>query len=388
MKWKNKQTFDWWTVTSHLLSRIQTQSMKKLLALLFIFFSLCLSAQDKSKTENVILVTFDGYRWQELFGGAQKPILKVKKYNKDVAKLKAQYWDEDATKRREKLMPFFWNVVAKQGQIYGNHKLHNRVTLTNGFKFSYPGYNEIFTGWGDKKINSNDYPDNPNYNIFDLLAAQPRFAGKLFAVATWDAFPRIINEKRNHTPVFVGLKADSLTGGIKVKDLNFDKWETQIPPHNPFAKTDTFTYKFAKEYLHRYHPRFAFIGFDETDDFAHGGEYDAYLGTAHTLDSYMQDLWDFVQSDPQYKDKTTIIITCDHGRGDIPVFEWKHHGHVLHAENIWIAAMGAGITAKGEMKTKELLHQNQIAATIAKLLGYDYKPPHFAGAPIKEMIEK
>jgi phosphopentomutase len=167
------------------------------------------------------------------------------------------------------------------------------------------------------------------------------------------------------------------------KTVTIDKWQTTVPAHNEYAKTDTFTYHFAKEYLQNNHPRFAFIGFDETDDYAHEGNYDAYLNTANTLDRYMQDLWDFLQSDPQYKNKTTLIITCDHGRGNVPVFEWRHHGHVLNAENIWIAALGAGVKAKGEVNDKMLLHQNQIAATIAALLGYTYKTDHFSGQPIK-----
>ncbi|MDB5283689.1 MAG: arylsulfatase family protein [Bacteroidota bacterium] len=341
-------------------------------------------AQEKPKAENVIVVTFDGYRWQELFGGAQKKILNVKKYAGDKKKMKALYWDKDASVRREKVMPFFWSTIASKGQIYGNKKLGNRVTLTNGYKFSYPGYNEIFSGWGDKRINSNGYGDDPNQNIFDFLLTQKGFDGKMAAFATWDAFPRIINEKRNHVPVFVDMKPNN-KGAINIKGVSIDQWQTTIPAHNPYAKTDSFTYHFAKEYLQRNHPHFAFIGFDETDDYAHDGNYAAYLNTATTLDRYMKDLWNFVQGDPQYKDKTTIIITCDHGRGDIPNLEWRHHGHVLHAENIWIAAIGAGITPKGEVKDKMFLHQNQIAATVAALFGYTYKVDHFSGQPITEI---
>jgi hypothetical protein len=361
--------------------------MKYLLAFALLISCSFSFAQTNPKTENVILVTFDGYRWQELFGGAQKNILKHKKYVHNSKKLKEQYWDEDVAKRREKLMPFFWTTIAKQGVLLGNKKLGNRVTLTNGYKFSFPGYNEIFSGWGDKRINSNGYGYDPNNNIFDFMKTQKGFDGKMAAFATWDAFPKIINDKRNGVPVYVDMKAND-KGLASVKDVVLDKWETTIPPHNPYAKTDTFTYHFAKEYLQRHHPHLAFIGFDETDDFGHDGNYDAYLGTANTLDGYMRDLWNFVQSDPQYKDKTTIIITCDHGRGDFPIFEWRHHGHVLHAENIWIAAIGAGVTAKGEMKDKTHHYQNQIAATIVKLLGYTYKTDHFSGEPIEEIAGK
>ena len=344
-------------------------------------------AQQNAKSENVILITLDGYRWQEMFGGAQKKILNVKKYAGDIKKMKAEYWDKDATKRRAKVMPFIWTTVAQKGQIYGNRKYGNSVKVTNGYTFSFPGYNEIFSGWGDKRINSNDYGYDPNTNIFDFLNAQKGFENKEVAVATWDAFPKIINDKRNNVPVFVELKGDSANKKVvHAKGLVYDNWQTTVPAHNPYAKTDSMTYQFAKEYIARNHPRFAFIGFDETDDYAHDGNYAAYLNTATTLDRYIGDLWNYVQSDPQYKDKTTIIITCDHGRGDIPNLEWRHHGHVLHADNIWIAAIGAGITPKGEVKDEMHLYQNQIAATIANLLGYTYKTEHFSGEAIEPIV--
>ena len=365
--------------------------MKYLLIILIVLSCTSVFSQDKPKTENVILVTWDGYRWQEFFGGPQKKILKVKKYAPDAAKLRARFGDDDPRISRAKLMPFIWNVLAKSGQIYGDKKLGNQVTLTNRYRFSFPGYNEIFSGWGDHRINSNDYPYDPNYNIFDLLSSKKEFKNKLFAAATWDAFPRIINDKRNHVPVYVNMKVDS-NGVVYAPSLNnpldITKWQTKIPTHNPYAKTDTLTYHFAKEYIHRYHPRFSFIGFDETDDYAHEGKYEAYLNTANTLDTYMQDLWDFVQSDPFYKDKTTIIITCDHGRGDIPALEWRHHGHVYGAEYIWVAVMGPGVEGRGEVTTKMHLHQNQLASTIAALLGYEYKPDHFAGKQIDSILGK
>ncbi len=358
--------------------------MKHFLLIGLVYLSTIANAQTNAKTENVILITLDGYRWQELFGGAQKNILNTKKYAGNIKEMKAQYWDKDATKRRAKVMPFLWTTIAQKGQIYGNRKYGNNVKVTNGYTFSFPGYNEIFSGWGDKRVNSNDFGYNPNTTIFDFLNKQKGFENKLVAVATWDAFPKIINDKRNNVPVFVDLKANN-KGGLVTKTLTVDQWKTTVPPHNPFIKTDSLTYHFAKEYMERNHPRFVFIGFDETDDYAHDGNYAAYLNTATTLDRYIEDLWNYVQSDAHYKDKTTILITCDHGRGDIPKLEWRHHGHVLHADNIWIAALGAGITPKGEVKNAMHLYQNQFAATIAQLLGYTYQTEHFSGKAIEEI---
>jgi bisphosphoglycerate-independent phosphoglycerate mutase (AlkP superfamily) len=86
---------------------------------------------------------------------------------------------------------------------------------------------------------------------------------------------------------------------------------------------------------------------------------------------------------PEYKDQTTFIITADHGRGSGPE-EWKDHGKQQKgSENIWIAVIGPDTPALGERSSSEMVTQSQIAATVAKLLGKDYrKDVAKAGPPI------
>ena len=55
----------------------------------------------------------------------------------------------NAEERRERLMPFLWKTVIPQGQMYGDRDAHSDASVTNGFNFSYPGYNETLTGHGD-----------------------------------------------------------------------------------------------------------------------------------------------------------------------------------------------------------------------------------------------
>ncbi len=355
--------------------------MRNVITVFLLFVCAGLFAQ-QHKTENVILVTFDGYRWQDLFTGADKNLVGEKKLVKDTAKLRGQYWAETPQERRTRLMPFFWGTIAKQGLLIGNRKLGSKMSLTNLYKFSFPGYNEIFTGHKDTRVNSNNYGDDLNKNIFDFLATQPGFEHKLAAIANWDAFPKIINSHRNGVPVFVNFKCAS--NGASCNGVAYDSWQTACPAGTNCAMVDTITYHFAKEYIHRNHPKFAFIGFDETDHYSHEGQYDSYLTTAHMMDAYMQDLWNMIQSDPEYKDKTTLIITCDHGRGHLGKQFWRHHGPLVRdAHQVWLAAIGPDTPAKGELSKGRHYHTNQIAATIAKLFGKEYKEDHASGKPIE-----
>jgi hypothetical protein len=99
----------------------------------------------------------------------------------------------------------------------------------------------------------------------------------------------------------------------------------------------------------------------------------------------IEDLWKFMQNDPFYKDQTTFIITEDHGRG----YEdnWQHHYYsVAHSNEIFFAVMGPDTKPLGEIKTKGVLYQNQIAQTIASFLGVKFENGHDIGKPIKEVL--
>ncbi|HVW59020.1 MAG TPA: glycoside hydrolase family 2 TIM barrel-domain containing protein, partial [Puia sp.] len=156
----------------------------------------------------IVVVTFDGYRWKDVFRGADSSLFFAGIARaKDSADRAAAFWGKNTTERREKLMPFFWSTIAKQGQVYGNRDIGSKVNVTNPYWFSYPGYNEIFTGYGDTVINSNDYPANPNVTLPEYLNKLPDFKGKVAAFTSWLAFERILNKNRSGIPVNAGYTA-------------------------------------------------------------------------------------------------------------------------------------------------------------------------------------
>jgi phosphopentomutase len=133
---------------------------------------------------------------------------------------------------------------------------------------------------------------------------------------------------------------------------------------------DIITFRAAKEYLQRHHPRILYIGLGETDEWAHARRYDLYLEAAQRSDTYLCELWDLLQSLPQYKDKTNLLLTTDHGRG--LGRDWANHSATtVGAEFIWIAALGPDIPALSVRDNIETT-QSQIAATIAALSGINF----------------
>lgn len=355
---------------------------KSILVLLCCLLTGSLFAQ-KGKVANVVIVTLDGMRWQEVFGGVDSALMNDPRFTYDTKELATTFWHNDAAVRRSKLFPFLWGTVAAGGQLHGNRAFNNFVDVANPYKFSYPGYNELFTGFPDTLVNSNDKVWNKNVNVLEWINRQPGFANKVAVFATWDVFPYILNRQRSG--MYVNADRDSFPTGTKEMQLLNDLQYLTTRPIG--VRPDIFTYVAAREYLKQKTPRVLYIALDETDDFAHRGQYDQYIKSAHAQDAMIADLWRLLQTMPQYKDNTALLITTDHGRGDVQKTQWRDHGaKVDGAAQIWLAAIGPGIAASGEVKAAAQLYQGQVAATIAVLLGLRYQPAHNPMPPLAPLI--
>ncbi len=340
----------------------------------------------RTQSTHVILVITDGVRWQEVFGGADSSLMGKAGRVADTTSLRRAFWRDAAMDRRTVLLPFVWGTMAVRGQIFGDSTIGSIARVTNRFKFSYPGYSETFTGHADPRIDSNGYPPNPNRTVFEWLNAQPAFSGRVAAFATWSAFRRIINTERSGIPVHDGWdNGFANTGTARASTLrHLYSTHTRIWADNAM---DALTHSVVMDYQDAKQPSVLFIGYGETDEWAHEGRYDLYLQSAHQVDEFLAQLWQRAQADSRTRDRTTLIVTTDHGRGNGA--EWRDHGEtVVGAERIWIAAMGPDIPALGVRRDTPTT-QSQVAATLAAALGYDWpaaepkaaKPLPLFGAP-------
>jgi hypothetical protein len=343
----------------------------------------------KTRTRNILLVTTDGLRWQEVFNGADTALMN--KEHGGVAHadvLESDFGGETSEKRRKALFPFIWNVIAKNGQLYGNVDVGSEAKVTNGRNFSYPGYNELFTGAPDPHIDNNDKSANSNVTVLEWLNGQDDFHRRIAAFGSWDRFPYILNSARSRIRVVAGWKP-MLGMGLSSEERLLSRLIAETPRMWEECCYDSFTFHAALEYFKRQRPRVLYIGLGETDEFAHAGRYDQYLRSAHRFDSHLRILWDTIQMLPDYRGATTLIVTTDHGRGNAPV-EWKNHGATTKgSERIWIGVVGPDTPALGERTNVALVTQSQIAATLASFLGLDYRAfARDAAPPIEEVLRR
>jgi hypothetical protein len=337
--------------------------------------------------ENLILITLDGARVEEMFGGLDAAVLQSTLREGQTAAdhpLARRFGGETPTARRERLMPFFWRtLVTRHGSIAGNRGAGSSVTLTNSHRFSYPGYAEILLGEAhDDAINSNDPVRNPYTTVLETLKERLGLPSRRTGVFTsWNVFDAIVEHTPGSLTVSAGYRpfAHEDPG---VRELNALQSETPTPWDA--VRHDVYTFRMAMAHLEACRPRVMYIAFGETDDWAHDGRYDRVLDAYARTDRYLEQLWTWLQSQPDYRGRTHMLITTDHGRGRTPA-DWRNHGaRVEGAQDVWIAFVSPRLARRGEWRDHAPLRTNQIAATIAGWMGVDWlalRPA--AGRPVR-----
>lgn len=369
-------------------SRRAVRLAAALMTLLSLALAPAAAQRDSGGGRNVVLVLIDGLRWREVFTGAEERL--ISKEAGGVARLEAvreQFWRDTPEARREALMPFLWRVAAKEGQLYGNRLKGSPARVTNPHHFSYPGYSEMIVGYVDPRIDSNAKKPNPNVTVFEWLHRKPAFRGKVAAFGAWDVVPYILNRER--CGFYVNGGWEPVTGVKTSPRQNLlNQLRTGLPKHPwPAEPYDAITFFSALEYLRDNRPRAMWITFGETDEWAHARRYDLYLDAARRTDGFLQTLWETCQSLPGYRNRTTLIVAVDHGRGRTPQ-DWTSHGKEFPgADEIWLAVLGPDTPPLGERANVAEVTQNQIAATLAAAVGEDYRAavPQ-AAPPIAEAI--
>lgn len=339
------------------------------------------------RTRHVILLTLDGVRGEELFGGMDTVVTNAGDSASgihDLAAVTRTYWRATKEERRRVLMPFFWDSLVRRGILFGDRDFDGSAEITNGLGFSAPGYLEILTGQAQADVTSNDRRRYSHRTVLEYVRQQLALpVTAVAAITSWENFHEYAASDSTAVPVSAGLlpiPEAMLTPRIR----ELDRLSHRAIPLWDGTRLDAFTGAIALEYLRTRRPRLLFISFDDTDDLAHSRRYDRLLDAFHGADDFLRELWGTIQSTPGLRDQTTLILTTDHGRGHT-ARDWTDHGKdVPGAESIWIAVVGPDTPAQG-LDGGFHATQNSIAATVLQyfgLSGHEFNPAAGAALPL------
>ena len=337
------------------------------------------------RTRNVILVTVDGLRIQEMFGGMDEILVKKEKYSgiDDLERARSRFWRPTAEGRRRALMPYFWGTLVRQGIVLGNKDRGSSVHPRNPLLFSAPGYAEILTGQYQADVTTNDVKRYPHPTVLEYVRRELRLGKTQVATfGSWDGFKTLSSSQADafftnggYEKVPAAMATPRMAYLGELQDQIMALWES--------GRSDAVTFNLALEYLKKYRPRLLYIALGEPDDWAHARRYDRLLDYLHVLDDYLRTLWETVERSEFYRGKTTLIITTDHGRGVRPDDWVEHDAGIAGSEDIWVAVIGPDTPDLGDLAPYPTVHQADVAATLARFFGLDYRKfnPE-AGPPI------
>jgi len=260
--------------------------------------------------------------------------------------------------------------------------------VTNGLFFSAPGYAEILTGQAQDDVTTNDVKRYPHTTVLEY--ARRRLGLSRMQVATigsWEGFGTLAS--REPDVFFTNTGYEKVPREIATPRMAYlSELQTQIMALWEEGRSDAVTFGIALEYLKTYEPRLLYIALGESDDWAHARRYDRLLDYIQVFDGYLRRLWEALQASKAYRDRTTIIITTDHGRGVTPS-DWVEHGEGIEgSQDIWVAIVGPGTPPRGDLAPAVPVHQSDVAATILKAFGLDAHDFNLrAGPPIEAAFE-
>jgi hypothetical protein len=132
------------------------------------------------------------------------------------------------------------------------------------------------------------------------------------------------------------------------------------------------------------HPKLVVLYLGETDGAGHSGDWDRYLKTIKTADEIVGALWEKIQLDQHYQNKTTLIVTNDHGRHDDSHSGFKNHGDACDGcQHIMFLAIGPDFKKNYQTNTRRTLID--ITPTIGKLLKFN--PEYAMGGVMSELFK-
>lgn len=324
-------------------------------------------------THNVILVTLDGVRVQEVFGGLDETIAvhDEQQVYSDMAAMRARFGAATPEARREALLPNFWKTLAPQGMVLGNPAHGNHVKVQNRVLWSTPGYTEIMTGLPRAEVTDND---NLRHAYPTVLECAREGLGleyqQVAQVGSWEGF-KLAAASRDDAFLMVGAH-DGVPAPWGTAEIDLlAELRREVMGLWQEGSNDALTYRMAKAYLRQNKPRVLWLALVNSDDWGHADRYDRYLAYLSQADAQIGDLWSTLQGMDEYRDRTTLIITTDHGRG-LQGADWAEHDITIPgSDDIWLAVIGPDTPDLGEVRAQGTVYQGQVAGTLLQFLGLD-----------------
>lgn len=248
-------------------------------------------------------------------------------------------------------IPYMDSILSKEGIV-------NTHFYNEGSTYTVPGHTAIATGFYQEMDNGGtELPDHPTI-LQTWLASTGRSASLAWLIASKDKLQILANSS---DPSWVNKFSPSTNCGVNGGGQG-----------NGYRE-DSLTLLALRNVLSQYHPHLVFLNFREPDYSGHQSNWMNYIKGIRDTDKYVYQVWQYIQSDPFYKDKTTLFVANDHGRHlDSVADGFPSHGDGCEGcRHIFLYAFGPDF--KKNVITSVPRDLTDIHATIIELMGVKYR---------------
>ena len=145
---------------------------------------------------------------------------------------------------------------------------------------------------------------------------------------------------------------------------------------------DELTFFMSREVMRKFSPRVLVVVFSDVEA-AHFGSYALHVSGLRTADRLAYQLWQEVETNPDYKGKTTMVILPEFGRdpdGSTTNGFFNHRANTDSTRDTWMMTLGAAVD-KPQVIERPIRHVD-LCPTLAGLLGCPQMDSQ--GAKLKE----
>jgi Metalloenzyme superfamily len=283
---------------------------------------------------NVVLVTVDGVRWQEIFDGA------------DPALADGALLPGGEARAAGALTPNLHRLFFEEGTVLGDPRRGEGLRAGGPVFVSLPAYVEIMTG-APSGCDGNDCEPRVPWSIAAAVARRPGGGAAVFA--SWERITRT---------------QPAAATGLLLSAGRAPGEQAPAYPGNGDYRPDRRTAEAAIEHLVHHRPRFLWVSLGDTDEWAHRHDYRGYLEALRFADGFVGEIAAHLDEMGDYGARTAILVTTDHGRDA----GFADHGGAASA-NVWLMGRGGPIPRRGSTATARAAHLADVAPTIAAILG-------------------
>ncbi len=289
----------------------------------------------------------------------------------------------------DKYIPHIWNDLRPLGTIWTNSWITGASLTTTTHSAWLAGNEQYLSNRGYI------HPTLPTFIELYRDARQTWVEREIENLPKPSPFFRLTDDTRAEIDTLLAEASDfpvertyCIVGKDKILDaVNYSSYPSYGEEYDSafyMSMPDDMVYNIFEAKLGHDKPRIYFMNLAAVDEEGHSADWMRYTEAIRNADEIVWKMWNDLQANPTFRDKTWFFVGADHGRHDEAHGGFAHHGcrcdGCLH-----VPFLAIGPDIKAGYVSDEPMTEHDVQPTIGKILGFE--TPFSNGRVLDEAFE-